>query len=625
MVADGTGVLSTTAPLQALIINNTAAHTGSVFRIMREINIALKHYTVCATNSYKQNMRHKRQITLLLLFALLVAWGGASSSHINPAAQNPAVPTAMPRSLITPLAKTTVIPATSAPGQPRRTPLPLGTPREVATPASLNPYAGALLPSYEGDVGQAPDATRYDIDITIDADMQHVYGAQQVVVVNHAADPLTELMLRLYPNTEYLGGSMHVQDVHINGASVLPIPYVRAVAGSSVTDSQRLTDTSVVSIPLNEPVLPGHAVSLSLEYVITAPLRSNSGYRTFGWVDQVLALPDAYAMIPVHDQRGWRVDAAPDYGDIVFAEASLYRVRITAPSDLVIVATGACTQTPLDPQIAPPSDVLLHQSVTSCVAGPVRDFAIHASREYRVVSAPVAAAGGDVLVSSYYLPGNQQAAQHVLDYASAALLFYESRFGVYPYKELKVFPSGTTAGGIEYPMLAGVLDTLYSGDPGYLEWIVAHEVAHQWWYGMLGSDQINEPWLDESLAQYSTLLYMEQRHGADYAAGLREQRLIARYHAELDAGKDTIVDQPTLGFDRALYFPIVYGKGPLFYDEVRRTVGDARFILWLHTYFEKNRYGIVHREDLLTVADDLGMGVTVRQAFDKWMHGVFIR
>jgi hypothetical protein len=376
-------------------------------------------------------MRHKRQITVLLVFALVIAWGVTSSSQFGRPTHNPLseAATLMSGVRTTTLPRTTGAQAIFAPGQPRHIPSQVSTPRSVVTVTpGLKPYTGALLLPYEGDIELAVKATRYDIDITIDADMQHIHGAQKVVYVNRAIDPLNELMLRLYPNTEYLGGSMQVQDLQVNDVSVVPIPYFRTVAGMPITDSHRLTDTSVLTIPLTSPLLPGHSVSLSLDYSLTVPIQSNSGYRTFGWADQVLALPNAYAMIPLHDQRGWRVDAAPNYGDIVFAETSLYRVRVTAPADLVIVATGVCTQIPFDPQRVSPSEVFQHQSTMSCVAGPVRDFAIHASREFHAVSAFVTAGGGDVLVSSYYLPGNQQTAQHVLDYASAALLFYESRF-----------------------------------------------------------------------------------------------------------------------------------------------------------------------------------------------------
>ncbi|HEY3290519.1 MAG TPA: M1 family metallopeptidase [Anaerolineae bacterium] len=482
-----------------------------------------------------------------------------------------------------------------------------------------------MLPSFKHDISLFTDATKYDIDLTIDPDGQRVHGTESIRYTNRMSSALAEVMLRLFPNTSYLGGSMSVENVRIDGIPVPAIPQTRPLAANDGTVSGLITDTSILSVALPSPPTAGSHVTLTLQYEISIPQQSVSGYRTFGWADQILSLPDAYAMVPVRDQDGWHVDMTPDYGDIVFAEAAQYNVRITAPLDMVIVATGRCDSAPLEPRQFENGDTSRYFAVNTCFAAPVRDFAIHASRMYQVMTNTIQTFGGEVTVSSYFVNGNRPVAMRVLDEASKALLFYENRFGAYPYSEFKVFASTTTAGGIEYPMVAGILDSVYGADPTYLEWMVAHEVAHQWWYGIVGSDQINEPWLDESLAQYSALLYMEYIYGKDFAAVQHDIRFSQRYRAEYNAGIDVPVDQATSEFDRGLYFPIIYGKGPLFYDEVRRYVGDASFTNWLRTYFEHNRYGIAHKASLLSAADDVGIGLIVRSMFDKWMRGLYVR
>jgi aminopeptidase N len=254
------------------------------------------------------------------------------------------------------------------------------------------------------------------------------------------------------------------------------------------------------------------------------------------------------------------------------------------------------------------------------VAAPVRDVAIHASKHYQVVTA-TAHLDGDVLVSSYFLPEYRRGGLDVLSYAAEALSIFTRRLGSYPYKELKVFASPTTVGGIEYPMLAGVTDSLYGTTGGYFEWVTAHEVAHQWWYGMVGSDPINEAWLDESLTQYMASLYIEDRYGAAAATEERQRFFNARYQQELSNGRDASVDQPTGAFERTAYSPLVYGKGPLFFEAVRRAVGDRLFNSWLRIYFMRYRYKIVHATDLLSAADEIGIGQSVRVAFDEWIRG----
>ena len=79
--------------------------------------------------------------------------------------------------------------------------------------------------------------------------------------------------------------------------------------------------------------------------------------------------------------------------------------------------------------------------------------------------------------------------------------------------------------------------------------------------------------------------------------------------------------QPTAAFDRSAYGPIVYGKGPLFFDAVRQAAGDQRFLAWLRAYFNRSRYGIARGDDLLRAADETGIGPAVRQAYQEWMLG----
>jgi aminopeptidase N len=208
-----------------------------------------------------------------------------------------------------------------------------------------------------------------------------------------------------------------------------------------------------------------------------------------------------------------------------------------------------------------------------------------------------------------------------LDIAANALATYEKRFGAYPYGELKLFATTTSAGGIEYPNLAGVLFNFYEGNDDYFEWLVAHEVAHQWWYNLVGSNPITEPWLDESLTQYSALLYMEDRYGVQAAQKYRVRYFTDRFAEERNVRGDRRVGQPTAAFPRKAYFPIVYGKGPLFFEAVRSGADDARFGAWLRGYYERHRYSTAQASDLLQAADEVGLGPVVHAAYAEWILG----
>ncbi len=464
--------------------------------------------------------------------------------------------------------------------------------------STLASYKPALRTPFVDDLARHANAPRYEIDLVLDTTMRQITGKQTVRYTNQTAQPLSDLVLRLYPNTGYMGGKMTLGQVKLGALQA--------------AWSWSLADRSAVRVSLLKNIAPGEVITLSLEFVITVPDDPRrTGYLTFGAFDGLWALPNAYAMIAPRVGNRWQVDQAPNFGDIVFSEMALYRVTLHAPSSYKVVATGACQADGLNPF-----------ATTTCMAGPVRDFALHLSENYDVATTTVNSIVGEpVQLISYFLPQHRAAGERALDIAANALGTYEKRFGAYPYAELKLFATTTSAGGIEYPNLAGVLYKFYDGNDDYFEWLVAHEVAHQWWYNLVGSNPITEPWLDESLTQYSALLYMEDRYGVEAAQKYRARYFTDRFAQERRERGDRRVGQPTAAFPRWTYFPIVYGKGPLFFDAVRSRSDDARFAAWLRAYYERHRYGTAQASDLLQAADEADLGSIARAAYDEWILG----
>ena len=128
---------------------------------------------------------------------------------------------------------------------------------------------------------------------------------------------------------------------------------------------------------------------------------------------------------------------------------------------------------------------------------------------------------GDTRVNSYALPGEEKAQAIALDAAAKGIGIFGKRFGPYPYSEFDVAATPMLALGIEYPGAVGISQRIYEPDykPGsgpasaVVEGTVAHELAHQWFYNLVGNDQVDQPWLDEALAQYSVWLYFVDRYG----------------------------------------------------------------------------------------------------------------
>lgn len=105
----------------------------------------------------------------------------------------------------------------------------------------------------------------------------------------------------------------------------------------------------------------------------------------------------------------------------------------------------------------------------------------------------------------------------------------------------------------------------------------------------MGNDQVNEPWLDEALTQYGTLLYFEERYGDDVASDLLEAMFRRPYEEAQRAGTDKPAGLPVAAYTRAEYVAMVYQKGPLYFYALRQRVGTEDFQAILQTYFEEHR------------------------------------
>ena len=128
--------------------------------------------------------------------------------------------------------------------------------------------------------------------------------------------------------------------------------------------------------------------------------------------------------------------------------------------------------------------------------------------------------------------------------------------------------------------------------PSMLEFVTAHEVAHQYWHGLVGSDSRLHPFVDESLAQWSAALYLEDRYGAERARRDADMNVRMNYQMMRMMGRpDGAVDRPAASFgDPLRYAGIVYGKGPYLYNALREAAGDAVFFRAVRRYVDTWRF-----------------------------------
>ncbi len=428
----------------------------------------------------------------------------------------------------------------------------------------------------------------YDIEWMLDAQKKTFDGRQTVDYVNAETVPLSEIYFHLYPN--YFSSeetapfeSSERTTAYPNGFSPGSISIKSISVGGKAADYRLEGDAQgILRLALPQPLESGARVTVDFAYAVRLPDCTGR----FGGTEDTLQLCNAYPIAAVYDEDGWNLDPYYAAGDPFYSDVADYTVRIACPKAYTVTGTG--NQTGAD---------AAGDTVTYTFACPdVRDIAYVAADHFKTVSKTV----DGVAVTSFYY-GTDAGGQNALDAACSAVQSFNALFGAYPYPTLNIIQSDLYYGGMEYPGAVLITDTLYEmGSEDILEYVVAHEVAHQWWYAMVGNDEIDDPWLDESLTEYSTLLYYKERYGE---ARFKEEY---RYNIELNlalyslAAPGTMrVGRPISAYDDSLLYTMaVYKRGTQMFYELHRQMGDQAFFSAMRAYFDDMFLLNAGKEDL---------------------------
>ena len=473
--------------------------------------------------------------------------------------------------------------------------LPLIDPVTACDPVQ---QAFAMRPSSVPDWEKLEIGQCYELSLNISDDYATYTGVERFTFLNQYSQTLTDIVFRLYPNARVMyGGKLIINDVAINNIKLHPVTY--------------LSDGTAVRISLPKPLLPGKSTSIDLNFSGTLP-DINSNSRIYGIFSishddgPFLAMANWYPILADYKLGSWYAGPVADIGDAVVSGISLYKVNITAPKNLILATTGR--------QIKSRQDA--NEEVYDFVSGPARDFMIVASPEFvkKVVR------WDDIDIDHYGLPDTESSWNQVIDVINSTFPVYTDRYGEYPYNEIDIISSPLiNASGVEYPGLVLINKELYidKSRANYLSTIAAHELSHQWWYGVVGNDALESPWQDEALATFSALLYFEKYFPKYYLETIPYYRLLVNEH-EKNYPLDHIAD-PVLRYeDRSqAYERIVYIKGSLFFVELRKKLGDATFFKALHTYYIENAYKSVS-PDVLLNSFQASCACDLTQFYKEW-------
>lgn len=459
-------------------------------------------------------------------------------------------------------------------------------------------YRPAVKEAHQAVFDEMAGAPRYALDVLINPDTQTMTGTAAIELTNYSQDHWTELIFRLYPTLQQYGGNFVVRSAVADGN---PVSY-----GYDM-------ENTAIRVDLVEPLPPGEGITVAMNWRLEYPVWSDNSaiYALFGQSQGMTSLPLFYPSLAVYEDGEvpgtgrWWGEIGSVRGDAAFNVASLFVVTATMPADLVPVTSGTEISSALT------ADGLLRRV---WVTGPSREFVLHFSSLFSSAAVDV----NGTRVTSYWLPEHEAGGRAALRYGAAALRAYSEWFGEYPFTEMRIAPAPISYRGMEYPQVSLLGVEVYDRYYDQLEMLTAHEMAHQWWYQVVHNDPVTMPWLDESLAEYSMRLYMENLRGRDQAEIMVNTRWKIPLELLRNRTGDAPVNLPVDAYaDGSQYETVVYGKGALFYEAMRDRIGDRRFETFLQDYLRTYQWQIVGEKEWLDAIDTLDEP-SLRNLFSDW-------
>jgi hypothetical protein len=499
----------------------------------------------------------------------------------------------------------------------------------------------------------------YDIKLAINFDERTYAGTEVVHWVNKGDHATSTIFFHLYSNMrppDYVAPTQKNDAGQLTADEPrLDITEVRAVANTTPVSYSFDDRQATLRLNLREPLQPGAAVDIQIKFKgsvpeidpdetgivthvlqqVSAAIRSERELRrardTNFVCRGVMLMATSFPVLAARSGDDWLRKVEPSIGDTLTTDAADYSVTIEAPAGVGIFTPVVASE------IAHKEKIDAHRFI----AQNLRDFAIIAGRNLKSEERRV----GDITVRSLYRVEHEAIAQRVLTIATNALRIYGEKIGPLPIKTVTIadVPLVSTLGSAEFAGLSAIASAFYvdfdsptmrnmpdvirdqrASVEDSLEWTVARVVAHQWWGAAVGNDAGREPVLDESLSNWSALLYYREMHGEQQTATALEEQLRGVYKVyRTFGGEDMEASHPSREYRNSFqYAAIVATKGALMFEALRQLLGEDKFFRALRDYYEANSLEVADMDDLRG-AFIAGAPVEQRRAvsrtFDRWL------
>ena len=418
--------------------------------------------------------------------------------------------------------------------------------------------------------------TQYDVTLKLLPDSREIAATEKIAYRNDTGDTLDHILLRTFLNayraeeTSPAAGGGLLEACYPDGfdpgyLTIYEVFWNGERAACSFDDDA--CTALRVTVP---PLKPGETGEMTLRFTGLIPRCAHRAGETRG----IWQLGNVIPQIPLYQDHAFRADPYSPIGDPFVSPCADFTLHVFAPEGFV----PACSA-PLEKQ----SDGGWHGFIPAA-----RDAALCLSADYKTVSA----AAGDLLITA--CARKAEDARAALDCAKRAVETFCELYGPYPYAALTVCEADFPFGGMEYSGLVMIGSECFAqGMRETLELTVAHEAAHQWFYGLVGSDQVYAPWQDEALCQWAMLRYVGKTYGRGSYETLKYYRVDAPM---MEAVPGSLTPGSPIDYFGSLtdYSTVVYGRGTALLtalDEMLPKGTDG----FLRAYADAFRYRFVTR------------------------------
>ena len=479
----------------------------------------------------------------------------------------------------------------------------------IAIALSLTMFSGCNIQPYEYKYNKSV----YEIEISLDVDSKMLDCKQKITYYNNTDTTMDKLMLNLHPNALREDAAFkpyketEISSVFPNGISYGHIEILSVKVDTELVEhSIGGEDMNVLIVPISE-FFPDDNIEIMIDFKVKLPNSTlRMGYNSYSY-----NIANFYPIIAPYDKDGFYTDIYTAYGDPFYSDVSDYKVSLTLPQDMVVANTGIVESV---------NNLENNLKRLDIAAENVRDFAIVCSPHYHMISQTV----GDTIVK--YFHKNDANANQSLAIAASAIETFSELFGAYPYKEYSVCQVDFSEGGMEYPMLTYIAK---SNDIDFYNKVIIHETAHQWWYAVVGNNQIEYAWLDEGLTEFSTALYYKHNDNIEEMTDMLHSAydnyvLFIKLNNRLKVQLDTSMNRTLKSYNsQTEYYYNSYVKGMLLFSSLYEIFGEEKFLLALKCYYMENQFNNANPDNLIKAFNEAA-SYNTESLFASWLDGKVI-